>query len=420
MNQDEIKDATITELTACVKHLEASLIAAKKMVPEPVESGEFAELRRLAMAATPGPWHWGGTPVSGGDEALEICRANINATAQPGLHFCEVFLDDGRRTALVGNGPTSIHNAAWIAAANPAAILRLLDVAELAHAWSVAAEVAATAAQPIAPPSTMEGFLLAAMRRALTLIDASPSGAKRCLQMAIGGDAHVAQPIADVSAPTDNVIAFGASLLGHASDTDGMDDNEARAWVRARWLEWHVAQAADVSAPSEAAAIDVTNICEIDRSSDMNVAVKFKSTRAASKFILELGALLDAHLLRSSTPAGDEDHDCGSNGKRLRAIAAMVGRTYGMTDEQIDACRFSILGDIRRALAAQPVPVSADVSAPTDERAAFETWIQSRYGDRAGPEYTRSSNGHYVYSHVQKDWTTWQAARATPSTPPDA
>ncbi len=49
-----------------------------------------------------------------------------------------------------------------------------------------------------------------------------------------------------------DVIAFGASLLGHASTTDGMDDNEARAWVRCRWAEWQGAQpAADVSAPTD-------------------------------------------------------------------------------------------------------------------------------------------------------------------------
>jgi hypothetical protein len=34
------------------------------------------------------------------------------------------------------------------------------------------------------------------------------------------------------------IVAFGASLLGHASTTDGMDDNEAREWVRCRWAEW--------------------------------------------------------------------------------------------------------------------------------------------------------------------------------------
>lgn len=48
---------------------------------------------------------------------------------------------------------------------------------------------------------------------------------------------------------------------------------------------------------------------------------------------------------------GEMDQNFAFNGKRLRTIAAMAGRTYDdMSDEQMDACRFSILGDIRRSL----------------------------------------------------------------------
>lgn len=34
----------------------------------------------------------------------------------------------------------------------------------------------------------------------------------------------------------DDIVTFGVSLLGHASETDGLDESEAREWVRSRWL----------------------------------------------------------------------------------------------------------------------------------------------------------------------------------------
>ena len=54
--------------------------------------------------------------------------------------------------------------------------------------------------------------------------------------MAVINLARRAEP--SVAADARDIIAFGASLLGHASDTDALDDNEAREWVRGRWLEW--------------------------------------------------------------------------------------------------------------------------------------------------------------------------------------
>jgi hypothetical protein len=41
-----------------------------------------------------------------------------------------------------------------------------------------------------------------------------------------------------VGAPAVDIIAFGASLIGHASETEALDGDEARAWVRERWSEW--------------------------------------------------------------------------------------------------------------------------------------------------------------------------------------
>lgn len=45
-------------------------------------------------------------------------------------------------------------------------------------------------------------------------------------------------PVYGPTAGTADIIAFGASLLGHASTTDGMNEAEARAWVSACWQEW--------------------------------------------------------------------------------------------------------------------------------------------------------------------------------------
>lgn len=101
-----------------------AIILANLAAPA-VDAAELDKLKALAEAATPGPWEWGGTECHTQAEALAICEANLAATAQPGTHFCEVYLADGRRTALVGNGPTGIQNAEFIAAANPAAILRI-------------------------------------------------------------------------------------------------------------------------------------------------------------------------------------------------------------------------------------------------------------------------------------------------------
>ena len=86
----------------------------------------IAEIEAAAKAATPGQWDWGGTPVSKPEEALEICRASIDLTKNPGPYFCEVYTQDGKRTAIVGHGPTGQQNARHIAAANPANVLALI------------------------------------------------------------------------------------------------------------------------------------------------------------------------------------------------------------------------------------------------------------------------------------------------------
>jgi hypothetical protein len=103
---------------------------------------DLDKLEALARAATPGPWDWGGTECASQEQALAICKENLDATVKPGTHFCEVFLADGRRTALVGNGPTGIENAEFIAAANPAVVLDLIALARRATAPHAAIEQA--------------------------------------------------------------------------------------------------------------------------------------------------------------------------------------------------------------------------------------------------------------------------------------
>lgn len=73
------------------------------------------ELRQLAMAATPGPWNLGLTSdeirmVLGNDDY--ICHAQIYQTP---------------RSCGLWQEPQRIANATYIAAANPAAVLALLD-----------------------------------------------------------------------------------------------------------------------------------------------------------------------------------------------------------------------------------------------------------------------------------------------------
>ena len=52
--------------------------------------------------------------------------------------------------------------------------------------------------------------------------------------IAIGTPAQVTQLLADAA----HIVAFGASLLGYASETDALDADEALTWVRKRWAEW--------------------------------------------------------------------------------------------------------------------------------------------------------------------------------------
>ena len=96
---------------------------------------DLAELRRLAEAATPGPWH------AATGAALQT-DAGVDATH---VWYCrwrdERFLSISK---VLDNelDQTTPEDAAYIAAANPAAVLALLDKLDALAALRAAAEAA--------------------------------------------------------------------------------------------------------------------------------------------------------------------------------------------------------------------------------------------------------------------------------------
>ena len=82
-------------------------------MPDPLDTPDVAELRRLAEAATPGPWS-----LTDGDPAMNGQHWTIRRQGVPGIRI------SGFTYGFNGD-------AAYIAAANPATVLGLLD--RLAH-----------------------------------------------------------------------------------------------------------------------------------------------------------------------------------------------------------------------------------------------------------------------------------------------
>lgn len=86
---------------------------------------DYTELRRLATEATPGPWTI---------HTEEVCSPIVAAMELSKLVHGSVFVpvlpmvvgSNGLATAVTGCGPTSVANAAYIAAVSPDAILALL------------------------------------------------------------------------------------------------------------------------------------------------------------------------------------------------------------------------------------------------------------------------------------------------------
>ncbi|WP_368640432.1 hypothetical protein ABRZ04_04255 [Castellaniella ginsengisoli] len=88
------------------------------------------KLRDLLENATPGPWDFGADSCPDNETAMEICRQNIDAHTKPSSgYFFVVYVEDGRRTAMVGHGPDGAANAELIAEAVNA-LPGLLDLIE--------------------------------------------------------------------------------------------------------------------------------------------------------------------------------------------------------------------------------------------------------------------------------------------------
>lgn len=107
----------------------------RRAEPTPTERPDLAELRRLAEGATPGPWEWdevmnpfyndpGGRSCGGdGSGMAEFFQTDANG---------ETLFDDHGEVSFVL--PWKFNNAAYIAAANPATVLSLLDALTAAEA----------------------------------------------------------------------------------------------------------------------------------------------------------------------------------------------------------------------------------------------------------------------------------------------
>lgn len=98
----------------------------------------LADLRAKASAATPGPWRTGMSLRHATREDLlsEIATQWLLPAGHPECDpdFFGVVSgrgDDARMPCVTGNGPTSRWNALFIAAANPATVIALLDEIEV-------------------------------------------------------------------------------------------------------------------------------------------------------------------------------------------------------------------------------------------------------------------------------------------------
>lgn len=105
-------------------------VEAQGPVDVPVSLDDLYLLRTIALEATQGQWQYGATPCFDKIKAMEIVEENLDATKEPIDFFFEVFLADGRRTAIVGNGPKSEENSRFIATFSPPNVMMLLETLE--------------------------------------------------------------------------------------------------------------------------------------------------------------------------------------------------------------------------------------------------------------------------------------------------
>ena len=121
---------------------------------------DLAELRRLAEAATPGPWEADGLEVCQHWSLPEPWRAVVNAEIT-----CGPYCYGGSARPIERD-----EDAAFIAAANPSVVLALLDAA--AERDALAAKVERVRALPAKHPAG--GWYMTSMRDVLAALDAEP------------------------------------------------------------------------------------------------------------------------------------------------------------------------------------------------------------------------------------------------------
>ena len=89
------------------------------------------QVDELKAAATPGPYLCGATRCPDQDTALALSEENILKTTKCGTHFFEVYIEDGRRIAMVGHGFNGLENSVFIAAVHDMADLIAKQAAEI-------------------------------------------------------------------------------------------------------------------------------------------------------------------------------------------------------------------------------------------------------------------------------------------------
>lgn len=124
---------------------------------EEIMKTKYDALEELATKATQGHWHFGADECPDNAAAMAICKENVDAhTAGSSGHFFVVYLEDGRRTALVGHGPDGEANASFIAAARNAVPTLIADVKALAEALTRLSNSYAFLKPPHSPKSDAE------------------------------------------------------------------------------------------------------------------------------------------------------------------------------------------------------------------------------------------------------------------------
>lgn len=132
---------------------------------------KYDALAELATKATPGLWHAGADECPDNAVAMAICKENVDAhTTESSGYFFVVYLDDGRRTALVGHGPDGGANAAFIAAAREAVPTLIADVKALAEAMEHSIALLGPKAPSCCGSEVEWNLALDAMRAALARI----------------------------------------------------------------------------------------------------------------------------------------------------------------------------------------------------------------------------------------------------------